>query len=276
MKNFKVLVFLLVSISSVFIMKAGLLYNTFQPGKTWHDTNGVHINAHGGGLLYHEGVYYWFGEHKSEKSYVALVGINCYSSRDLYNWTFESVALPVTNDKKSPVVSGSVMERPKVIFNEKTKQFVMYFHLELKDKGYEAARVGVAVSENVTGPYKLIKTERVNAGIWPLNMTVEQQKLKAAPKQFKTWWTPEWYEAVYNGMFVRQDFKGGQMSRDMTLFVDDDKKKPIISIHQKKTLHCTLRSLRMIIWIIRENTSGWNREDIIKLPPFLKRMENTL
>lgn len=28
---------------------------TFQPGKIWPDNNGVHINAHGGGILYYAG-----------------------------------------------------------------------------------------------------------------------------------------------------------------------------------------------------------------------------
>ena len=31
-------------------------------GEIWPDNQGVHINAHGGGMLYHEGTYYWYGE----------------------------------------------------------------------------------------------------------------------------------------------------------------------------------------------------------------------
>lgn len=38
-------------------------WHTFKPGALWPDSNGVHINAHGGGILFHEGIYYWFGEH---------------------------------------------------------------------------------------------------------------------------------------------------------------------------------------------------------------------
>ena len=34
------------------------------PGEVWKDTDGNPINAHGGGLLYHEGTYYWYGEYK--------------------------------------------------------------------------------------------------------------------------------------------------------------------------------------------------------------------
>lgn len=37
------------------------------PGERWLDTDGNPINAHGGGILYHEGTYYWYGEYKKEK-----------------------------------------------------------------------------------------------------------------------------------------------------------------------------------------------------------------
>lgn len=30
----------------------------FIPGKQWKDTNGVHINAHGGGIVFVDGIYY--------------------------------------------------------------------------------------------------------------------------------------------------------------------------------------------------------------------------
>lgn len=199
-------------------------YNSFRPGQIWEDNTGTHINAHGGGILFHEGKYYWFGEHKGEKTNAALVGVTCYSSSDLYNWTNEGVALPVSDDAKSPITRGSTIERPKVIYNAKTGKFVMYFHLELKGKGYAAAHVGVAISDNAKGPYKLIKNGRVNAGKWPQNITEEQKQSNIKTTDFSKWWTPEWRKAVDNGLFVRRDFQGGQMSRDMTLFVDDDGK----------------------------------------------------
>jgi beta-glucanase (GH16 family) len=67
----------------------------FRPGEILPDNRGIHVNAHGGGILYHNDTYYWFGEHKGEKSSAAFVGVTCYSSDDLYNWKYESVALPV-------------------------------------------------------------------------------------------------------------------------------------------------------------------------------------
>src|SRR5690606_30357662 len=67
--------------------------NSFSPGAIWRDDQGNHINAHGGGILFHEGTYYWFGEHKGERSNSAFVGVTCYTSNDLYNWKNEGVAL---------------------------------------------------------------------------------------------------------------------------------------------------------------------------------------
>jgi hypothetical protein len=211
---------------------------SFKPGDVWLDNNGVHVNAHGGGILYHDGKYYWFGEHKSEKSSSAFVGVTCYSSGDLYHWKYEGVALPVSQDENSPIVSGCVLERPKVIYNKKTGKFVMYFHLELKDKGYAAAQVGVAVADKAEGPYTFVQAGRVNAGHYPLNMTVEQRSGKAITGDFKDWWTPEWRKTVIDGMFTRRDLASGQMSRDMTLFVDEDGKAyHIYASEENLTLH---------------------------------------
>ena len=116
------------------------------------------------------------------------------------------------------------IERPKVIYNEKTKKFVMWFHLELKGKGYAAARAGVAVSDSPAGPYRFVSSSRVCPGVFPLNMTDEERDIQWNMEQFEEWWTPEWREAVNKGLFVKRDLKGGQMSRDMTLYVDDDGK----------------------------------------------------
>jgi beta-xylosidase len=49
-----------------------------------------------------------------------------------------------------------------VIYNAKTKKFVMWFHLELKGQRYNAARSGVAVADKVTGPYTFVESFRPN------------------------------------------------------------------------------------------------------------------
>ena len=57
------------------------------------------------------------------------------------------------------------MERPKVIHNDRTGKYVMWFHLELKGKGYKAARVGVAVSDSPTGPFRYLGSMRPNGNM---------------------------------------------------------------------------------------------------------------
>ncbi|MFV0469177.1 MAG: glycoside hydrolase family 43 protein [Dysgonomonas sp.] len=210
---------------------------SFHPGQLWSDNNGSHINAHGGGVLYHDGTYYWFGESKSDTTNSAMVGVSCYTSDDLYNWKNRGTALSVSRDEKSDIVQGCIIERPKVIYNTKTKTFVMWFHLELKGQGYGAARVGVATSKKAEGPYKYIRSFRPNANIYPLNMP-DLDKNISSKTVLEHWWTPAWYEAVENGIFVRRDLETGQMSRDMTLFVDDDGTAyHIYSSEENLTLH---------------------------------------
>lgn len=211
----------------------------FTPGEIWPDNNGVHINAHGGGVLFHNGTYYWYGEHKveGERGNQAWVGVHVYSSTNLYNWTDEGIALPMSTDTTSLLVEGSVVERPKVIYNQKTGKFVMWFHHELKGRGYEAALTGLALSDSPTGPFEYVKSVRPNVAQWPINMN-EEQKADTVTLASLEWWTEPWYNAVHNGLFVRRDFETGQMARDMTLFVDDDGKAyHIHSAEENLTLH---------------------------------------
>lgn len=61
-------------------------------------------------------------------------------------------------------------------YNRKTSKFVMWFHLETKGTGYGAARSGVAVADQPTGPYRFIESFRPNAGAWPINVPAELEK----------------------------------------------------------------------------------------------------
>ncbi|NQU86537.1 MAG: beta-glucanase, partial [Mariniphaga sp.] len=148
-----------------------------NPGELWPDNNGTHINAHGGGILLHNGTYYWYGEHKTEGSRGnrAWVGVHCYSSKNLCDWKDEGVVMEVSKDTASLIIEGCVIERPKVIFNKKTDKFVLWFHHELKGMGYLAAKTGVAVSESPTGPFEYIDSYNPNTGQWPVNFTEEQK-----------------------------------------------------------------------------------------------------
>ena len=200
---------------------------SFRPGEVWLDNNGVHINAHGGGVLFYDGVYYWFGEHKlaGETGNLAQVGVHVYSSRDLYNWRDEGTALAVSNEPNSEITRGCILERPKVIFNARNQKFVMWFHLEPKEAGYAGAYSGVAIANNVTGPYQFLGSFRPNVGAWPLNVadkmkrrltteelvSLRKMELGGAPRPY-----------FPKQLLFRRDFADGQMARDMTLFLDDD------------------------------------------------------
>ena len=213
---------------------------SIEPGKKWLDTKGEHINAHGGGVLFYEGKYYWYGENRPERGFTTKVGVEVYSSTDLMNWTYEGVALAVSEEDGHDIERGCIMERPKVVYNDKTKKFVMLFHLELKGKGYAAARVGFAVSDTPTGPFRFIRSLRPNAGQWPKDFSEKDIKKakKLNPSDYKEWWTPQWRKAVNTGLLLARDVPGGQMSRDMTVFVDDDGKAyHIYSAEENLTLN---------------------------------------
>lgn len=203
----------------------GPVQTEFRPGELWEDTNGNHINAHGGGFLRYGDRWYWFGEHKvpGNAGNYAQVGVHCYSSEDLYNWRDEGIALRVSDNPQSPIAKGCILERPKVVYNAKTGKFVMWFHLELKGQGYAAAHSGVAVADNVTGPYTFLRSGRINPGCWAEDIPVERRTLEGAPTPHGLGgsWFPE---GMDKAAFFYRDFRGGQMARDMTIFVDDDGK----------------------------------------------------
>ena len=220
MKNLQTMV----TLAALFCMALMPVRAQLVNGQLWPDVEGNHINAHGGCILKHGDTYYWYGEQRPDHGYTMDAGISVYSSTDLTNWKSEGLALTVSTEEGSDIERGCIMERPKVLWNEKTQRFVMLFHLELKGRGYEAARVAFAESEKATGPFRFVRSMRLHAGKWPFNMS--EQAIAAAKQtradDWKEWWTPAWRREVEKGMYLWRDLEGGQMSRDMTLYVDDD------------------------------------------------------
>lgn len=200
----------------------GLMVNTpnesFKPGQPWLDTNGDVIQAHGGGMMYDEKTetYYWYGEDKTN-GYLPATGVHAYSSKDLYNWKDEGVVMRAVENRedldtdpyfkelyknrssaeKDVIFSDintarGILERPKVIYNEKTDKYVLWLHVdgpyEGSDANYAKAKAGVAISDSPTGPFEFLESNRLNK-------------------------MPDGYE---------YRVKNTGMSRDMNLFVDDD------------------------------------------------------
>ncbi|HEX8342489.1 MAG TPA: glycoside hydrolase family 43 protein [Tepidisphaeraceae bacterium] len=211
--------------------------SSFINADKWLDTDGKHINAHGGGVLFHDGVYYWHGESRPAQR-GGPSGVGVYSSRDLYNWKNEGLALAKVDDESSDITHGCIIERPKVIYNARSGQFVMWFHLELKGRGYAAARTGLAVSRSPTGPFTFVRSLRPNAGIWPEGFP-EQSRSPLARADVKAVNDEMGFRpSLEAGVYTRRDFEGGQMARDMTLYVDDDGKAyHIASAEENYTLN---------------------------------------
>jgi len=162
---------------------------SFHPGKVWLDTDGKPIQAHSAGILLYGGIYYWYGEDKTLGNF-NQTGISCYSSRDLYTWKHEGVALPKSAMPEDFRDSG-IVERPKVVYNPATRNFVMWMHLD--DRSYSVASAGVATSDSPSGPFRFLRSFR-----------------------------PIRYDFGYPAADRTRQAELGSTFRDMNLFVDDD------------------------------------------------------
>ena len=129
----------------------------FENGKTWLDINGNIIHAHGGHIVNFGGVYYWYGENRMDNAYVS-----CYASRDLLNWEFRNNILTSNSKTYDIGVSSDLsllnngkkvnIERPKVVYNEKTKNYVMWAHYE-NGVDYAAAAACIATCDTPDGDF---------------------------------------------------------------------------------------------------------------------------
>ncbi len=113
----------------------------------WADTNGNPIQAHGGGMIKVGSYYYWFGENRDDTGH--FKGVSCYRSTDLANWTYIRDVLTSTSAAE---LNYSWVERPKVMYNASTGQFVMWMHWE-DGVNYGQARAAVAYCNTVDGNY---------------------------------------------------------------------------------------------------------------------------
>jgi hypothetical protein len=137
-------VFFLIAIISSNAQQQTAIYS----GIPWFDNNDNAVSAHGANIVKEKETYFLFGEsHKDGTN--AFAGFNCYSSKDLYNWKFESIALPMQATGK--LDSNSLGERCKVMKCPSTSEYVMYMHADTL--GYTSQYVGYATAQKITGPY---------------------------------------------------------------------------------------------------------------------------
>jgi hypothetical protein len=150
-------------------------------GIQFTDINGDIIHAHGGGMIKYDSNYYWYGEYRDSDN--KFLGVRCYKSTDLKNWELRGEVLSPDSDDE---LNSCNVERPKVMYNDATKQFVMWMHWENGDD-YGDARAAVAYCETPDGEF-----------------------------------TYEGSFRPYENSGITDHDKGGYMSRDCNVFVDDD------------------------------------------------------
>ena len=140
-------------------------YHSIRPGKPWYDTEGKRIQAHGGSMLFWEGTFYWYGENKegvTDEKVLWHNGVRMYSSKDLYNWKDEGVICAThPEDPESPLHPYSKMDRPHILYNDKTKKFVLWMKI-MGDGGREQYMV-TATSDKITGPFRIVN-EKLHPG----------------------------------------------------------------------------------------------------------------
>jgi len=116
------------------------------PGTPWR-AGSQSLQAHSGGIIQVGNTWYWIGENKTHGS--PFYANSCYSSADLVHWTFVNDTLKL--QPSGDLGPDRIVERPKILYNARTKTYVMYMHID--DPKYAEAKVGVATSSTVCGNY---------------------------------------------------------------------------------------------------------------------------
>ncbi len=110
------------------------------------DDQGEIIDAHDGRVIQFEGKFYWYGtRYGNTNGFTTANRYVCYSSADLMNWQKEGALLPHQPE--------GVYYRPHVIYNKKTRKYVLWYNwYPTLWKGQFA----VATSDNPEGPFVIL------------------------------------------------------------------------------------------------------------------------
>ncbi len=129
-------------------------WTTIRNGVEWTDTEGYIVQAHGGNFLKVGKTWYLVGE---DRARTWNPDVNLYSTTDFVNWKFERkiVANQLSHDDLGRT---RMIERPKLLHNPTTGQFVLWCHWEARD--YSASEAAVFVCDSVNGDYEYVWSGR--------------------------------------------------------------------------------------------------------------------
>lgn len=140
---------------------------SFQPGQPWPDAAGNPIQSHTGGLLFENGVYYWYGMNfagpkipthmlpRQGDAWLLNTGVTVYSSRDLVHWKLESTQLAEITYDGGLLQPLNLVVRPKVVKNDASRKYVLMAGLISPD--FTAFNdVIYAIADRPEGPFRLI------------------------------------------------------------------------------------------------------------------------
>lgn len=122
------------------------------------DTQGKRIEAHGGGVLRVGDTFFLYGENKEKSVEGADIwhwGVRAYASTDLVVWADQGYIIPpVLDDISSPLHPTSQMDRPHILYNERTGKFVAW----LKIVGHDHIQsFTIMTADEFLGPYTIEK-----------------------------------------------------------------------------------------------------------------------
>ena len=113
------------------------------------------IHAHDGGIHQENGTFWWYGTSRKEAPSWLSDSVTLYSSKDLQHWKAHGVILSGSQIKADGHSAPWRIERPKIIYNKDTKQYVMLFHLDAPN--FSLSSIGVATAPAITGPYTWVR-----------------------------------------------------------------------------------------------------------------------
>ncbi|WP_433444815.1 RICIN domain-containing protein [Nonomuraea sp. CA-141351] len=123
---------------------------TVTNGVQFTDSAGDVLHGHDGGMIKVGGYYYWFGENPYPNNRFRYISV--YRSTDLRTWEFRNNVLTEASAPELRVAAA--LWQPKVIYNDRIKQYVLWMRKEKKEGDSSEGRVAVAASLTVDGDYK--------------------------------------------------------------------------------------------------------------------------